>query len=188
MISNLKHNHKKDSMKMLILDRDGTIIENIPYLNDPKKIKFKSGVISGLQLAASNGFSFVIATNQSGIGRKLLTSQNVEDVNKRISSDLKTVGVILDEYIYCPHLPSDNCICRKPNNGMIEEILRVKNSKRRLTFFIGDSLTDAKAAAKSGIKSFIVNDSLDSIGQLPNNSRFVFSFDEAIENIIELGF
>jgi D-glycero-D-manno-heptose 1,7-bisphosphate phosphatase len=186
MISNLKNNSKKDLNKMLILDRDGTIIENVPYLSDPSKIKFMSGVISGLQLAGAHGFKFVIASNQSGIGRNLITFKNVEAINKKISRELKTKGIILDEYIYCPHLPIDNCNCRKPNNGMIEEIIKVKKCDRCYTFFIGDSLSDVEAASKSRIKSYLLNDSLNFVGKLPNNSFLISSFDEAITHIIKL--
>ena len=65
--------------KLIILDRDGTIIENVPYLKDKSKIKIKEGVVEGLSLAISNGFELVVASNQSGVGRKLLTSQDVNE-------------------------------------------------------------------------------------------------------------
>ena len=172
--------------KLIILDRDGTIIENVPYLKDKSKIKIKEGVVEGLSLAISNGFELVVASNQSGVGRKLLTSQDVNEINLEISRILLVSGIKLNQFIFCPHLPKTRCKCRKPENGMIEEILRVKQIERNNSFLIGDMITDAEAAHKSGIRSYIIGNESESKYTLPRFSTSVNKFIEAIDQILKL--
>ncbi len=188
MISNLKTPLLGGVKKLLVLDRDGTLIDNIPYLKDKNFIKFKSGVFNALLSAQSKNFEFVVATNQSGIGRNLLSIVDVTDIHGEISKQLLSEGINLNEFIFCPHIPNFGCECRKPNNAMIEEIIKVKRIDRNNVFLIGDMLTDAQAAAKSGIKSFIVTKIDISLNQIPEKSKVVSEFSEAIRLILEWEF
>lgn len=144
-------------MKLIIFDRDGTLIENIPYLKDINLIRFKPGVIPTLRELQTHGFQMVVATNQSGIGRKILSETQLKNINNEIAKRLLSEGVKLDEFICCPHIPMDHCNCRKPNNGMIEEIIKKKKVDRDNVVFVGDQITDGIAASKSKVKSTIVS-------------------------------
>ncbi len=185
MISNLKTPSLRGVKKLLILDRDGTLIENIPYLKDKKLIKFKPGVFDALLSAQSKDFDFVVATNQSGIGRNILSTVNVTDIHEEISKLLINEGINLNEFIFCPHTPNFGCKCRKPNNAMVEEIIKIKRVDRSNVFLIGDMLTDVHAAAKSGIKSFIVTKIGIPLNQIPEKSQLVTEFGEAIRLILD---
>jgi len=185
VISNLKTPLLGGAKKLLILDRDGTLIDNVPYLKDKELIKFKPGVCNALLSAQSKNFEFVVATNQSGIGRNLLSIVDVTDINEVISNQLLNEGINLNEFIFCPHVPNFGCECRKPNNAMVEEIIKIKGIDRNNVYLIGDMLTDAQAAAKSGIKSFIVTKIEISINQIPEKSQLVTEFREAIRLILD---
>ena len=184
MISNVETPLKMGSKGLLILDRDGTIIENVPYLKDKALIKFKNGVAEGLLKAQKNNFELVVATNQSGVARNLLSIQDVHNINEELARQLSNHGVMLNQFIFCPHHPKENCTCRKPNNSMIEEILRVKRVERTKTFFIGDSATDVLAAQKSKIEPIFIGDfnSIDFIS-LKNISK-VNNFSSAIKLVV----
>jgi D-glycero-D-manno-heptose 1,7-bisphosphate phosphatase len=183
MISNLEIPLNQSTRKILILDRDGTLIENIPYLKDKKLIKFKSQVYEGLLKAQENNFEFIVATNQSGVGRKIVTIDEVKFVHEEISRMLFDKGIKLSQFIFCPHLPNFGCECRKPKNGMIEEIIRIKKVVRNEIFLIGDMLTDVNAASKSRINSFLLSENSNLANSLPKQARLARNFKEAIEQI-----
>jgi D-glycero-D-manno-heptose 1,7-bisphosphate phosphatase len=187
VITNFVQTSQTSSKNLLILDRDGTLIENIPYLKDKSKIEFKKGVIKGLIKAQDNNFEFIIASNQSGIGRKLVTVEEVDTINFTISEMLLDSGVNLNQFIYCPHMPDFGCLCRKPKNGMIEKIIAIKRIDRNRAFLIGDMISDAEAAAQSNIRSFLVNEQGQTINNLPKKTIIVTNFSSAVEKIIELG-
>ena len=133
-------------------------IENIPYLKNEELIKFRNGVYQGLLKAQLNNFDLVVATNQSGVARNLVKVEEVNSIHQEMTKQLQNHGVTLNQYIFCPHHPIDNCTCRKPNNLMIEEIVRVKRIDRKKIFLIGDSVTDVMAANKSKIKSILIEE------------------------------
>lgn len=171
-------------MKLIIFDRDGTLIENIPYLKDINLIRFKLGVIPTLKELQSHGFQMVVATNQSGIGRKILSKAQLENIHNEITKRLLEEGVILDEFICCPHIPMDHCNCRKPNNGMIEEIIKKKKVDRDNVVFVGDQITDGIAASKSNVKSTIVSTDPTLVKYLPGKCELIEDFRMLITSII----
>jgi D-glycero-D-manno-heptose 1,7-bisphosphate phosphatase len=182
MIHNLSPNNNYAISKLLILDRDGTLIRNVPYIYEKSKIEFNFGVIRGLKRMLNENFELVVCSNQSGIGRKKITVEQVDAINLEIRDQLQNEGISLSQFIYCPHVPAEGCICRKPNNGMIEKILDLKKVPRFSTFFIGDNLVDALAAEKSRIASFIIHDGDFSL--FPVNSTKVDNFEEAVDRIL----
>lgn len=173
-----------NNSNLIILDRDGTLIENVPYLKDPDKIKFLDGVVYGLQLAQSKGFKFVVATNQSGINRKLININDVNKIHNEITKILLNFGVEMSDFIFCPHIPENECRCRKPNNLMIEKIIEQKKISRNKVVFIGDMMTDALAAEKSNIKSILIQNSKSNLEKLPKYSIRKSNFYEAIQYLI----
>jgi histidinol-phosphate phosphatase family protein len=183
MLSNIKSTPEDKNVNLIIFDRDGTLIENIPYLNDAAKIKFKSEVIATLKELQCLGYEMVVATNQSGIGRKLITEDEVNNIHKKITKKLLDYGIKLNEFVYCPHLSADCCNCRKPKNGMIEEIIEKKKVDRSNVVFVGDMITDAIAASSSSVKSILVSKDLTLLNMLPNNSELIENFEDLISII-----
>jgi D-glycero-D-manno-heptose 1,7-bisphosphate phosphatase len=183
MISNIKSNSHGNSIKLIIFDRDGTLIENIPYLSNPNQVHLKPEVAPTLKEFQNLGFQMVVATNQSGIGRKFISESQVEKIHTEITKKLLEKGIILDEFIYCPHTPLNDCNCRKPKNGMIEEIISKKKVHRSNVVFVGDMLTDALAASKSSVKSILVSKDETLLTMLPNNCKLINNFEDLISII-----
>ncbi|MEO0230986.1 MAG: HAD family hydrolase [candidate division WOR-3 bacterium] len=148
-------------MKAIFLDRDGTIIKNVPYLNDPEKIEFLPYVIESLKILISNGFTLFIVTNQSGISRGLIKLKELEKIHKRIKNILKKKGIKIKDIVYCPHLPEENCNCRKPKTGLIEVLLKKYKIDLKKSYLIGDKDEDILLAKNIGIKSVSVSDKIN---------------------------
>ncbi len=180
MISNIKTSQRNENVDLIIFDRDGTLIENISYLSDVTKIKFKTEVIATLKELQELGYQMVVATNQSGIGRKLISETEVNNIHKEITKRLYDHGIKLDEFIYCPHLPTNCCSCRKPENGMIEEIIAKKKVDRSHVVFVGDMITDAIAASRSSVKSILVSKDPNLMTTLPSNCDLINDFKQLL--------
>ena len=147
--------YKKD--KFIILDRDGTLIEEKNYLHDPDDVIIFPGVVEGLKKLADEGFKFIVLTNQSGIGRGYFDYQDMYSVNAKISLSLLNEGVEILRFYYCPHAPEENCECRKPKPGMVynacsELGLHIDD----VYCVIGDKKSDIELAENIGVKSILV--------------------------------
>ncbi len=147
--------YKKD--KFIILDRDGTLIEEKNYLHDPDDVIIFPGVVEGLKKLAENGFKFIVLTNQSGIGRGYFDYQDMNSVNTKISSLLLNEDVEILKFYHCPHTPEEECGCRKPKAGMVysacsELGLHIDD----FYCVIGDKKSDIELAENIGVKSILV--------------------------------
>ena len=139
---------------LVIFDRDGTLSEDHGAMTGLSECTILPKVFSGLRTILSPVISFAIATNQSYIGRGVLELKDVEEFNNKLLNLLKTVEVEINYIAICPHTPEDNCLCRKPKPGMINELVRLSGieNKDRI-FFIGDKESDQQAAMDAGITS-----------------------------------
>ena len=144
-----------DKLPIVFLDRDGTIIVDKVYLNNPEEVEFIDGVIEGLQKLYSHNFKLVIVTNQSGISRGFVQLENLNAIHQKIVNVLKIHGVELFKIYYCPHLPEDNCNCRKPKIGMVEEIKMLIDKNK--SFVIGDKDLDVYFGKNLGIKTILIS-------------------------------
>lgn len=147
-------------MKAVFLDRDGTIIRNVPYLNDPDKIEFLPGVIEGLKILVNSGFSLFVVTNQSGVSRGFIKIEELEKIHNKIKEILKSRGVEIKEIVYCPHHPEEQCKCRKPETGMIENLLKKYKIDLKNSYLIGDKDEDIVLAKNTGIKGISVSNEI----------------------------
>jgi len=133
--------------KLVILDRDGVI--NYDSTNYIKTVKEFIAIDSSINVIAKlnqNGFIVAIATNQSGIGRGFYTLQTLEQMHAKLRAAVLAAGGELGEIKYCPHLPSDNCLCRKPKPKMLLDIIAFYKADAMQTYFVGDSFSDIKCA------------------------------------------
>ena len=143
--------------KYIILDRDGTLIEEKNYLHEPNQVSLLPGVIDGLKKLALEGYKFIVLTNQSGIGRGYFSESDMFSVNQRLSSILLAEGIEISGFYYCPHKPEDGCRCRKPKPGMVHDAC----SELGLTIedidcVIGDKKSDVELADNIGAVSVLV--------------------------------
>ena len=150
----------------VFLDRDNTLNFDPPpgYLADPEKVQLMPGVVEGLTSLQSNGFKLIIVTNQSGISRGILTHEQVKTVNDRLCEILKKNNVIIDDIFYCPFHPdfSDKkeINCRKPSPKMIFEAAEKHNIELKMSYLIGDSISDIECGNNAGVKSVLVKTTL----------------------------
>ena len=128
--------------KLILLDRDGTVNEEVHYLASPEQLKLIPGAAEGIRRLNQSGFSVVIITNQSGVGRGYLSLATLDSIHQRLRELLAAEGATVDGIFYCPHLPGDNCPCRKPQAQMAHEAAAALNLSLDGAVVIGDKACD----------------------------------------------
>lgn len=137
------------------LDRDGTLIADVPYLKDTANVMIPTEVMEGLQLLREAGFLLIMISNQSGIARGYLSEDDLASVHVRMEELLLEGDIELDGYYYCPHAP-DSCLCRKPETGMLKQACLDFNIDLRRSCMIGDSDCDMQLARNFGIPGLLL--------------------------------
>jgi D-glycero-D-manno-heptose 1,7-bisphosphate phosphatase len=134
----------------LFLDRDGTVIEECGYLKDPTLVRFLPGAADALGALASEGWKIVIVSNQSGVGRGLITPDQMDAVQRRFLELMQSSGIpIADSYV-CTHTPADHCQCRKPSPYFIERAAIDHSLDLSASWMIGDREADILAGKNAG--------------------------------------
>jgi histidinol-phosphate phosphatase family protein len=142
--------------KVIFLDRDGTIIEDKVFLGNPDEIEFFPGAIEAIKILRRLGYKIVVISNQSGIGRGILTKKMVNQVNESFLRSLKGKDAPVDALFFCPHHPDDNCDCRKPKTGMIKKAATELKLDLKDAVVIGDHLCDIELGKNIGAKTVLV--------------------------------
>jgi D-glycero-D-manno-heptose 1,7-bisphosphate phosphatase len=142
----------------VFVDRDGTIIEDCNYCSDPKNVKIFPGVHEALRRLKSKGFKLIIITNQSGIGRGLMTVEQYRAVEAEV---VRQVGRdLIDATYFCPDVPGQDSSCRKPAPGMILQAEREHGIDLSRSFFIGDKEIDVECGRHAGVRTIRVQTGL----------------------------
>jgi D-glycero-D-manno-heptose 1,7-bisphosphate phosphatase len=138
----------------VFVDRDGTIMQDADYCSDPEQVQIFPGVPEALRLLKSNGFKLIIITNQSGIGRGLLTINQYRAVEAEV---LRQLGNgLIDCTYFCPDVPGQHSSCRKPAPGMILQATREHQIDLSRSFLIGDKEIDAECGRNAGVRTIRV--------------------------------
>ncbi len=135
----------------LFLDRDDTLIPDVPYLRDPSKVQLFPQALEGLRLLREAGYRLILVSNQSGVGRGLIAPEELRAVHARLVELLREGGVALDAAYFCPHRPEDACPCRKPGIGMLEEARRDFVILNEGSAMAGDREADLQMAKNGGL-------------------------------------
>jgi D-glycero-D-manno-heptose 1,7-bisphosphate phosphatase len=144
-------------MALIILDRDGVINEDSDdYIKSPDEWQPIPGSLEAIARLSQNGYQVVVVTNQSGIGRKLFTIETLNAIHMKMNNHLAQFGGSVDAIFFCPHLPKDNCNCRKPKPGLYNDVSERLRTSLNKVFCIGDKMTDVKAAQSAGGKPILV--------------------------------
>lgn len=168
--------------KFVIFDRDGTLIEHVPYLNKVESIRFKPDLIPSLQKLQNHGFKLGIISNQSAIGRGLATINDVLQINLTINNYLQENQIDMQFSWFCPHKPSDNCYCRKPR---IELGLKAKskfNLHIKKSYMVGDSESDVLFGKNLGCKTVYINTCSGSVGESYSTNQLILAADWIIRD------
>ena len=144
------------SRPTLFLDRDGVIIVDRHYLDDPADVQLEAGVPAALRRARASGYRLVGLSNQSGLGRGLFDLATFAAVMARLDALLRDEGCALDAFFYCPHAPVDACACRKPAPGLLHEAAREMAWEPERSAMVGDKLADVDLALDAGLQPILV--------------------------------
>jgi D-glycero-D-manno-heptose 1,7-bisphosphate phosphatase len=142
--------------RLVLLDRDGTIIVERHYLSDPCQVELIPGVAEGLRQLSQKGLGLVVITNQSGIGRGFFDKARLILIHQRLCELLAAERVQLDGIYYCPHVPEDECPCRKPQPGLLEQAKEQLNFDPHAAFVIGDKPCDVELGQRVGATTFLI--------------------------------
>ncbi|MDB4920741.1 HAD family hydrolase [Mucilaginibacter sp.] len=149
--------------RAVFIDKDGTLITDLPYNADPEKIAFSPNCLIGLQQLQRQGYRLVIITNQSGIAMGYFSAQALIAVEARIKTMLAAAGIRLDGFYFCPHHPKGTdplyatvCNCRKPQPGLLLKAARELGIDLAESWMIGDILNDVEAGNRAGCKSILI--------------------------------
>lgn len=144
-------------MKLIILDRDGVInIESPDFIKSPAEWQPIAGSLEAIALLNKAGYTVVIATNQSGVGRGLFSIETLHAIHKKLIDSVAEFGGHISFIASCPHTPADNCTCRKPRPGLLLQISQRYNCSLREVPVIGDSYRDICAALAVNAQAILV--------------------------------
>jgi histidinol-phosphate phosphatase family protein len=139
-------------LKAILFDRDGTLLHDVPYNGDPELVKPVDGAAEALDRLRRNGIRLGVVTNQSGVGRGLLTRTAVDAVNRRVEELLGP----FDTWQVCPHAPVEHCACRKPRPGMVLAAAQELRLDMGACAVVGDIGADMEAARAAGARAVLV--------------------------------
>ncbi len=141
----------------IFIDRDGVINRDRPdYVKSWAEFEFLPGVLNALRRLSVSPYTIVIVSNQSAIGRGLVTEETVEEIHFNMIQVIRKSGGRLDSIYFCPHTPDDGCDCRKPYPGLLLRAADDLNLDLPKSWFIGDSLRDLEAAIAVGVHPVLV--------------------------------
>jgi len=140
----------------VFLDRDGTICEEVGYLNHISRFRMYGGAAAAIAKLNRAGMPAVVVTNQSGVGRGYFPESLVEEVHKLMISELAAGGARLEAVYYCPHVGADECGCRKPKTGLLEQAARELRLELKKSFVVGDRGADVAMGHRAGCRSVLV--------------------------------
>ena len=177
----------------VFLDRDGVLVKNPPrgaWTRSPGAVELLPGAAEGVARLNRNGFWTVAVSNQSGVARGVMTMDELKAVNARMEDLLEAEGAHLDLVLFCPHVDSDGCGCRKPKAGMLLTGALTLSLELKGSFMLGDSPRDILAGRAAGCTSlYVFGDSYEdeAVEALRLKPRAAFpGLPEAVEFIIGL--
>lgn len=144
--------------RAIILDRDGTIVLDHGYLDDPARLEFLPGAAAALRQLSARGHPIVIVTNQSGVGRGRLSLASMHAVNERFMQMMREIGATVSGLYACPHAPEDDCACRKPKPGLLLDAAAELGFTPAQSVVIGDKSSDIALGRNVGAITMLLSD------------------------------
>lgn len=175
------------SYRHVILDRDGVLNrEGAGFVSEPSQFHWLPGALEGLALMRSAGLHLSVATNQSGVGRGIMSPEQLGAVHARMLEDARAHGAALDALLVCPHAPEANCSCRKPAPGLIEAAIARAGIPAGETLVVGDDQRDLEAAARAGVACVLVRTGKGTRTEAQLGAGSVAAYDDLLELAREL--
>ena len=176
-------------MKLVVLDRDGVInYDSVHFIKSTNEWIPIPGSLEAIALLNQSGYRVAVATNQSGISRGLFDMVTLNAIHDKMHRALGQLGGRVDAMFYCPHSAEDNCSCRKPKPGMMEEIGHRFGMDMKGLPIVGDALRDLQAGAVLGMQPILVRtgkgEETLAAGGLPDGTLVFADLAEAVQHII----
>ena len=149
-------------MKAVFLDKDGTLVEDVPYNVDPALLQFTPRAVPALQLLARAGFAIVIVSNQSGLALGRFTRGEFATLQRALVARIREeAGVDIADFLACPHAPGPGhvpaCLCRKPAPGLLRQAALAHRIDLSSSWMVGDILDDVEAGRRAGCRSILLD-------------------------------
>jgi D-glycero-D-manno-heptose 1,7-bisphosphate phosphatase len=189
--------------RAVFIDKDGTLIEDVPYNVNPKRIRLMPGAAQALPILHTVGYRLIVISNQSGVARGYFPEEALAGVEVRLRELLAQAGAPLTGFYYCPHHPdgmvpaySINCSCRKPAPGLLIHAANEHGINLEQSWFVGDILDDVEAGRRAGCKTILLNNGHETEWQLSAERRphylainflEVVSIIETVDGITSIG-
>jgi histidinol-phosphate phosphatase family protein len=156
------HVERAPQGRAVFIDKDGTLVENVPYNVDPAQVRFTPGAVEGLRLLAGRGFRLIVVTNQPGLAYGMFTRAQLTQLQLALSEMLRREGVELSGFFACPHAPGPAgpvpaCLCRKPAPGLLRQAARVHDVDLQHSWMVGDILDDVEAGRRAGCRTVLLD-------------------------------
>jgi D-glycero-D-manno-heptose 1,7-bisphosphate phosphatase len=159
--------------RAVFLDKDGTLVENVPYNVDPTCLTLTPGAIEGLRLLYEASYLLIVISNQSGVARGYFTEAALVPIMQQLQLMLEQAGVVLSGFYYCPHHPQGVvapyavvCDCRKPQPGLLYQAAQDHLIDLYQSWFIGDILHDVAAGRSAGCRTILLDNGNETEWQL----------------------
>ena len=179
--------------KAVFLDRDGVICENRDdYVKSWEEFVWLARAKEALSRLRSHGYITVVITNQSAIGRGIVSRETVDKIHQRMGEEIAEAGGKIEKICYCPHRPEDGCSCRKPEPGLLLQAAEDLKLDLRASCLVGDAITDIEMGHKIGLRTIMVKTG-KGLSELADKARWKVRPDyiaqdlsEAVDLILEL--
>ncbi|HWJ93800.1 MAG TPA: HAD family hydrolase [Telluria sp.] len=152
------------AVKAIFLDKDGTLVEDIPYNVEPRRVTLSCGAGAALRLLSRLDYRFFVVSNQDGIAHGRFSEEAMDGVHDRLSDLLFRESVSLDGFYYCPHHPQGSvrryaieCRCRKPSPGMLIKAAEEHDIDLANSWMVGDILHDVEAGNRAGCRTLLLD-------------------------------
>jgi D-glycero-D-manno-heptose 1,7-bisphosphate phosphatase len=183
-----------DGGKAVFLDKDGTLVVDVPYNVDPEKMILCDDCVNGLKSLQDAGYLLMVVTNQAGVARGLFGEGALKGVEQQLKIMLGAHGIKLSGFYYCPHHPRGvveelavACDCRKPQPGMLIKAATEHHIDLQLSWMIGDILNDIEAGNRAGCKSILIDNGNETewlTGEYREPEAKIKSINEAAHHIL----
>ena len=161
------------SKPAVFLDKDGTLIEDVPYNVNPAKIRLCPCVLAGLQLLHAAQYQLIVISTQAGVDHGYFSEADLLPVKQRLKELFEAVNVPLNGFYYCPHHPqgiisayTQICNCRKPRPGLLLKAAQIHDIDLTQSWFIGDILNDIEAGRSAGCRTVLIDNGNETEWQL----------------------
>jgi D-glycero-D-manno-heptose 1,7-bisphosphate phosphatase len=140
----------------VVLDRDGTLVVDRDYLDDPNGLEFLPGAAEALRRLQRLGYRLVVISNQSGVGRGRFSLERLQQINTRLRQMVLEAGAELAGIYCCPHRPDEGCDCRKPGTALLLQAARELGFDAKAAVVIGDKASDVELGRRVGAVTVLI--------------------------------